>query len=226
MLALYRSGRQADALAAFRRLRDLLAGELGLEPAPALQDLEGRILRRDPGLAAPTRPVTGGGSTLPVPLTSFVGRTTEIAEIGELLGSQRLVTLLGPGGSGKTRLACELAARHLHSYPDGVPLVDLAPVTSPDAVAVAVAAALGVGGASERPTAAVLAEYLAGRRAMLVIDNCEHVAEAVAELLGTLLRVGQRDRMPDADLDAPGHRPCAGTPWGRGWTPTPAVVAA
>src|SRR6266702_948290 len=106
MLALYRGGRQADALAAYRRARAVLAGELGLEPGPELRELEQAVLRHEVPPLAPE----GNRHNLPAQLTSFVGREQDLAMLGKLVGGARLVTLTGAGGSGKTRLAVEFAA--------------------------------------------------------------------------------------------------------------------
>lgn len=185
MLALYRSDRQSEALDAYRRLRALL-GEVGIEPSPELSRLEERILLHDPGLA-PERPVAT--SNLPAALTTFVGRSSEMAEISELVTMSRLVTILGAAGSGKTRLAIEAGRSLLADFAeDGVWFIDLAPVRSPDQVADAIAQPLGVGHLADRPTEEVLAEYLAGRRPLLVLDNCEHLADKVAAITDRLLR--------------------------------------
>lgn len=124
---------------------------------------------------------------LPRQLTSFVGRERELGEVAEALSEHRLVTLCGPGGAGKTRLALAAAERLLSSYPDGVALVELADRDDPDLVPGAVAAMLGV---RERPEAGALgslAESLGDARMLVVLDNCEHVAEACAELAFGLL---------------------------------------
>ena len=106
MLALYRAERQADALAAYRRARDMLAAELGLEPGEDLRRLEQAVLRQEvPAAPPPAR------HNLPAPLTSFLGREQDLARVGQLLGEARLVTLTGTGGTGKTRLALEAGAR-------------------------------------------------------------------------------------------------------------------
>src|SRR5205085_11599409 len=117
MLALYRSGRQAEALRVYGEARDRLVDELGLEPGPALRALEGRVLAQDPSLdappAVPVAPRLAVASTgnLRERLTSLVGRESDIARLEHSLADHRLITLIGPGGSGKTRLAVEVAAR-------------------------------------------------------------------------------------------------------------------
>ena len=112
VLALYRAGRQADALAAYRRARDLLALELGLEPGEDLQRLEQAVLRHEVPAPPPPRQ-----HNLPAPLTSFLGREQDLARVEKLLAEARLVTLTGPGGTGKTRLAVEAGARLVGPVP-------------------------------------------------------------------------------------------------------------
>ncbi|GAA3796736.1 hypothetical protein GCM10022403_033310 [Streptomyces coacervatus] len=124
---------------------------------------------------------------LPAAFTSFVGRRLETAEIRRLLCVRRLVTLTGMGGVGKTRLALEVAAASREAFADGVWLVDLAPVSDPSAVAATAAGALRVPDLGALPFLDQLTGYLAGRRALLVLDNCEHLVDACAELAGTLL---------------------------------------
>ncbi|WP_312024750.1 BTAD domain-containing putative transcriptional regulator [Nonomuraea sp. WAC 01424] len=194
MKALYRGGRQSEALAAYEELRVRLAEELGLDPSPELAALHGAILRQDPGLSPPPPP---SASNLPAPLTGLIGRDADLAEVIGLLADSRLVTLTGSGGVGKTRLA--LAAARRLAFPDasdvpgdrpggfadGVWLVELA--ASAD-VAEAVAAVLGVRDDDSVPLPSRLAGVLAGRDALLVLDNCEHLVEQVAALVSVLLR--------------------------------------
>ncbi|WP_226900355.1 BTAD domain-containing putative transcriptional regulator [Nonomuraea phyllanthi] len=191
--ALYRSGRQAEALAGYDDLRHRLADELGLDPGPELATLHQAMLRQDPSLA-PARPRTN----LPAPVTELIGRAQAVAEVGALLGSARLVTLTGPGGVGKTRLALAAADRATDAFPDGVWLVELAGTSGETAtVAEVVAAELDVRddtatgarpGARPARLAHRLADALRGRRLLLVLDNCEHLIEPVAELVDLLLR--------------------------------------
>src|SRR6202012_2277423 len=143
MQALYRTGRHTEALATFRSWRRYLARELGLDPSPALRRLEQHILR--PPAAGPEArgAVVIRTAALPVPVTSFVGRDEDLAAVTGLLGQARLVTLHGPGGVGKTRLALEVAVRTGGSYRNGVCFCDLATVGEPHAVVRALATAAG-----------------------------------------------------------------------------------
>ncbi|WP_157248675.1 BTAD domain-containing putative transcriptional regulator [Nonomuraea typhae] len=179
--ALYRAGRQKEALDSYADLRVQLDEELGLVPGPDLAGLHQAILRQDPALDPPV--VAARRTNLPVPLTDLIGRDADVAAVTELLYGSRLVTLTGPGGVGKTRLAVETAQRA--ARPDGVWLVELAGATGGE-VAEVVAATLGV--RDEGPSLAVrLAEALRGKDMLLVLDNCEHVTEPVARLAALLL---------------------------------------
>ncbi len=125
-------------------------------------------------------------NNLPLQLTSFVGRDAEIAEIGEVLASTRLVTLTGAGGCGKTRLAIQIAAAALDHYPDGTWLVDLSAVSDPELVARSVASVFGVREMPLEDAATALIRYLQGRHALVVVDNCEHLIDACAAIIGQL----------------------------------------
>jgi predicted ATPase/DNA-binding SARP family transcriptional activator len=178
--ALVAAGRQGDALAAFARLRSALADELGLDPSSELQTLEQQVLRREvaPTIAAPPSPSRSASPRLPV--SSFVGRDGDLAAVVDLLGRRRVVTVCGPGGVGKTRLALHVAATVAHRYDDGVLVVELGS-GGPDDVGPAVAAALRLasddGALTER-----IVEVLAVRRQLVLLDNCEHVADEAAAL--------------------------------------------
>lgn len=191
MLALYRSGRQAKALATYRRLRAALADDLGVDPSPELQELERRILEHDPELSSGVpAPVAGDArsvTNLPTPLTRFVGRRRELAEVTRLLINTRLLTLTGVGGCGKTRLALQTGAAMLDEHPDGIWFVVLDSVSDPRLVPRAVATAIG---AREQPGISlpqVIADVLRSKRVLLILDNCEHLIDACAHLADMLL---------------------------------------
>ncbi|MEX1296370.1 MAG: adenylate/guanylate cyclase domain-containing protein [Candidatus Limnocylindrales bacterium] len=141
-----------------------------------------------PATFPPLRASESAHTNLPHATTSFVGRTDELGRIDELVTNQRLVTLLGPGGTGKTRLALEVARGRLHQYPDGVWLVELAPVASPALVISELADTWGLRAGEGRSLAEVVRQYLVLRRMLLVVDNCEHVREAAATVIGEALR--------------------------------------
>jgi predicted ATPase/DNA-binding SARP family transcriptional activator len=184
MLALYRAGRQKDALEAYRRARDTLL-ELGVDPSADLQDLERRILQQDPTLAAPAAREPAGVK-LPVPPTSLVGRRLEVAAaIGLLRGEDvRLLTLTGPGGTGKTRLALAVAAELGPALSDGASFVDLAGLDDATLLAPTIAHALEIAEGSSAEDA--LVEHLRDRRLLLVLDNVEQLVPDV-ELVGRLV---------------------------------------
>lgn len=200
MVALYQGGRQAGALDVFTRTRTLLDEELGLEPSASLRSLHERVLRQDESLGGPTdlavptpaapTPAAADATNLPAVLPPLVGRADQLAAVGALVGEARLVTLVGPGGAGKTTLGLHVAVALRDTFPDGVVVVRLAPVREPGQVATAVAFALGVpqdGSAADLDVQERLVDYLSGKSMLLLLDNCEHLIDAAATLVDELL---------------------------------------
>src|ERR687887_456431 len=190
MLALYRSGRQAEALAVYQRTRRTLVDELGIEPGESLRQLEQAILAHDPSLDAPA----GGGTaeTIPAPPTPLLGRERELATLAELCRRDdvRLVTLTGIGGIGKTRLAIELARRLAPEFRDGARMAELATIHDASLVPRAILQALDLPDSAQDPEE-VLVQALAGAELLLLVDNFEQIMDA-ATLIARLVEVAPR----------------------------------
>ena len=200
MLTLYRCGRQGDALEVYQRARAHLATELGLEPGPALKALQTQILEQALSLTlgvdragAVVSSTRSRAAPVPLPATPTIGRALEVEDVCGLLAETdtRLVTLTGPGGVGKTRLALAAAHAAAAAFVDGAAWVELAGVTRPDDVAPTIVRALALTPVPGETPRDALSRYLSGKRLLLVIDNFEHVIDA-AELVGELVSAGDR----------------------------------
>jgi predicted ATPase/DNA-binding SARP family transcriptional activator len=186
MLSLYRSGRQAEALAAYGRARTRLGDDLGLEPSEELKRLEQEILRQEvPPSRLPDE--ERDYPDLPTPLTTFVGRQFELNDVERLLEGSRLVTLTGVGGTGKTRLAIEVAMRRPLERPNGVVFVDLAPLSDPSLVVSHIGTVFDLSEHGRTSIVDQLIGRLRDEELLLVLDNCEHVRTVCAELVVALL---------------------------------------
>ena len=186
MLALYRDDRQADALRVYQRASLILGEELGIEPGPHLRELEEQILLHDPNLLISSfSPEIL--TNLERQITSFVGRDQELERLTQLVLERPLVTLTGPGGSGKTRLALRLGETLLASYADGVWIVDLGSVSQSSQVPYKVAEALSITEQPGNPLALTVGRHLEQKELLLIIDNCEHVLANAARLTQELL---------------------------------------
>jgi predicted ATPase/DNA-binding SARP family transcriptional activator len=195
MRALVATGRDTEALLVYQRTRETLADALGIDPSPELSALHVALLRGEFG-----RPEENRKTNLRAELTSFVGKDTDVAAVRDLIAEHRLTTLIGPGGSGKTRLATETAHTLLGDLPDGVWLVELAAIGPDDDVAHSSLAALGLRDAllgdapDAEPTDRVIAA-VRERELLLILDNCEHVIESAAAFAHRLLGECQRLRI-------------------------------
>lgn len=244
MEALHRSGRTEQALEAFADARRTLVEGVGIEPGRDLQELHRRILDDDPTLTGPrtvTEPLTpvarespssamtaegrpaeaAAGVHLPPALTPLLGRDTELARLCPLVEEHGLVTISGPAGAGKTRLAVDVARAVAHEFADGVWFVDLVGVDDPSLLVDFVISTVGFVPSADATPQQDLSAYLSGRRVLLVLDNCEHLLTAVAALVEAVL--GSASGTPGCRLLAT-SRERLGVPGEVGWTLEPLAL--
>ena len=200
MRALAAAGRDTEALLVYQRTREALADALGVDPSPELSALHVALLRGELGRREQYWLEEGRKTNLRAELTSFVGKDADVAAVGELIAEHRLTTVIGPGGSGKTRLATETARTLLGDLPDGAWLVELAAIGAAGDVAQPALAALGLrdallGGAPNAEPTDRLIAAIREREALLILDNCEHVIESAAAFAHRVLGECQRLRI-------------------------------
>jgi hypothetical protein len=201
MIALTRAGRQADALRAYRRAAAELAERTGLEPGPELRRLETAVLLQDPSLDAPRwRP---GPGAIPLALTTVVGRDADRRRVIDRLGRARVVTLIGPGGVGKTTLAHDVASAVSADMGDGAVVVDLAPLGESDVTAAIAATVAGPSAAGiDLDPLERVADAASRRQVLVVLDGCEHVRQSAAAAAVALARAGRGVRVLATSLTA------------------------
>ena len=185
MRALVAAGRDSEALLVFQRAREALADALGVDPSPELSALHVALLRGELGQREDSAGQTGRKTNLRAELTSFVGKGADVAAVRELIAEHRLTTLIGPGGSGKTRLATETARTLLGDLPDGAWMVELAAIGADGDVAQSTLAGLGLrdallGGTPNAEPIDRLIAAIRERETLVILDNCEHVIESAA----------------------------------------------
>ena len=187
--AQYRAGMQADALRSFEQMREVLTDGLGLDPSNELQDLQRRVLQHDPALLADgvVEQSAKSQGNLPDIAALFVGRSDELQRYVVQLANYRLLTLTGPGGVGKTRLAIETASLVAEQFRGGTWLVELARVAEPNAVVSVLASLFSIQTRPDMSWLESIVEWLQGREMLLVLDNCEHVLDAASELVEAIV---------------------------------------
>ena len=200
MRALAAAGRDTEALLVYQRTREALADALGVDPSPELSALHVALLRGELGRREQRWLEEGRKTNLRAELTSFVGKDADVAAVRELIAEHRLTTLVGPGGSGKTRLATETAHTLLGDLPDGAWLVELASIGADGDVAQSALAGLGLrdallGGAPNAEPMDRLIAAIRERELLLILDNCEHVIESAAAFAHRVLGECQRLRI-------------------------------
>lgn len=184
--AQYRAGLQADALRSYEELRMVLADTLGLDPSTELQELQQRVLQQDPSLMGETQARSTRGN-LPTPATRFFDSDDRSSVARRVLEQHRLVTLIGTGGVGKSRMAIELGWSCRDQFTAGVWLIELAPVADTAAVIAVVAAAFSIRPQHGLTPVEAIVDWFRGRDLLLILDNCEHVLDSVRPLLKVVL---------------------------------------
>lgn len=206
MVALFRAGRQADALRRASQLRTLLRDESGLEPSLEMQAIEAQILANDTRLGRVSRGATvesnGSVARKWMGTTAFIGRDLDLDALVAAIGEEPVVTIAGPGGVGKTRLAMRVAGLVAHGFSDGVTVVELASQRDADGTAQVIARALDIQPYKFQTIESTVREHLSSRNMLLLLDNCEHLIDVVAPLVDRL-----RSSCPDLHILATSREP-------------------